>query len=529
MAERHVKAAEDEVVREVPVIDSVKHLNLYETTVESGDLFERPAEEVRNLDGVDSVFKRRVTTSLKKYQRGLDGAETKQVHEKEALTAYDTFEVVEPPYNLEYLAKIYEISPSHYAAVNAKVSNIVGLGYNFVETRKTKKSLDRVVDNDSRSKSLRSKLDDHREDLVEMFDKFNEEDAFQETLTKVWRDYEVMGNGYLEVGRKKDGTIGYIGHIPAQTMRIRKKRDGFVQMSSFKVQFFAHFGHSEDRNPIGGGRPNEVIHIKKYTPTSGYYGVPDIIAAKAAVAGDEFATRYNLEYFEHKAIPKHVIILKGAKLGSRAEADLLSFFETGLKGKNHRSLYIPLPSGTKDDPVDIKFETIEPNIQDSSFNNYRKQNREEILMVHRVPASKVSNTAGANIAVTRDADKTFKEQVCAPEQKIFEKKLNRIVNEITDAYEMKLNEMTLTDADTQSKIDERRVKNGIELPNEVRARDGLGGIPGGNERVDPNAKAKQDAANQADRERDATRSASGTDSNGESRNPKGEGRTEGTE
>lgn len=216
-------------------------------------------------------------------------------------------------------------------------------------------------------------------------------------------------------------------------------------------------------------------------------------------------------------------------MGSRAEADLLSFFETGLKGKNHRSLYIPLPSGTKDDPVDIKFETIEPNIQDSSFNNYRKQNREEILMVHRVPASKVSNTAGANIAVTRDADKTFKEQVCAPEQKIFEKKLNRIVNEITDAYEMKLNEMTLTDADTQSKIDERRVKNGIELPNEVRARDGLGGIPGGNERVDPNAKAKQDAANQADRERDATRSASGTDSNGESRNPKGEGRTEGTE
>jgi HK97 family phage portal protein len=329
-------------------------------------------------------------------------------------------------------------------------------------------------------------------------------------------------------------SIGYIGHIPAQTLRIRKKRDGFVQVSGFKAVFFANFGAGTDedgkripiKNPISSETPNEIIHFKRYSPTNSYYGVPDILSATQAVAGNEFAARFNLDYFENKAIPKHAIILKGAKLGAQAESRLLEFFETGLKGQNHRSVFIPLPGDSPENKVELKFEEIGASVQDSSFANYRKANMNDILMAHRVPITKVSTGEGASLAVARDADKTFKEQVCGPEQKIAEKKINKIIKELTDSYELKLNEMTLTDADTQSKIDERAVKNGWMLPNEIRARDGLPGIKGGNERVDPNAKAKQDAANaNANRERDAQRSAGATDSAGEARNPKGDGRT----
>jgi capsid portal protein len=268
-------------------------------------------------------------------------------------------------------------------------------------------------------------LDEQREDLVEYLETLNEEDGFIEILTKVWRDYEVTGNGYLEIGRKKNGEIGYMGHIPSTTMRIRRKRDGFVQLSGFDAQFFAHFGAGIDKdtgrvkrisNPLGGGTPNEVIHFKKYSPTSGYYGMPDILAAQASIAGLEFASRYNLDYFENKAVPRYAIILKGATLSQNAEASLLSFFEASLKGQNHRSIYIPLPGDTAESKVDLKLEAIEAGIQDSSFNNYRKANLSDILMAHRVPISKVSTGDGGSLAIARDADKTFKEQVCGPEQ-----------------------------------------------------------------------------------------------------------------
>lgn len=532
-----VKIAVDEGA-DLPHIDRVVTLNKKVISAGAGDPFARSAEELKDLDGHTPAFKSNVTRKMNKVRRGTGGAKSEMIHEdKEWLTGYDTYEVIEPPHSLDTLAQLYLASPPHYGAVNAKVANIVGLGYNFVESRKTKKRQEKIADDEKKSKRLNEQLSDHRAELEELFDDFNEEESFTETLIKVWRDYETTGNGYIEISRKKDGTIGYVGHIPAQTMRIRRRRDGFVQVTGFKVQFFANYGAAFDEdgnrqtivNPInGGGKTNEVIHIKKYSPTSGYYGVPDILAAQQAVAGNKFAGDYNLDYFENKAVPRYAIVLKGATLSPNAEESLLSFFEASLKGQNHRSIFIPLPASTAENKIDLDFKAIESGNQDASFINYKRSNTDEILMVHRVPITKISISANASLAIARDADKTFSEQVCAPEQRMLEKKLRPVVLEITDAFELKLNEMTLTDADTQSKIDERNVKAGIDLPNEIRATRGKPAIKGGNERVDLNNKGGTAAAQardgNANRQRDSQRSAAASDSAGEARQPKGEGR-----
>jgi capsid portal protein len=75
---------------------------------------------------------------------------------------------------------------------------------------------------------------------------------------------------------------------------------------------------------------------------------------------------------------------------------------------------------------------VEAGMQDSSFMNYRRGNLDEILMAHRVPITKVGTSEGVNLANAVDMDKTFKEQVCRPEQDILEKKLNKIIKEMTD-------------------------------------------------------------------------------------------------
>lgn len=541
MATSRVVSAVDED-DESGVIERLGALTITQAESAYRDPFGANGEALKSIRGTDSVFKRRVTNEIKKARQSIDHSAGSTQVDDNIITGYDAFGVVSPPYNLDYLAKLYEISSPHKAAVDAKAANIVGLGYKFVETPKTKRTIENITGDDKKLKRVTKALAIHREELLDTFETFNEEDTFTEILVKIWRDYEVTGNGYLEISRKKDGSIGYLGHIPSQTMRIRRKRDGFVQISGDKAAFFANFGAGavdpetekpkNVTNPIGTGKVNEVIHIKKYSPTSSFYGIPDIVAAKQAIAGNEFAARFNLDYFENKAIPRHVITLKGAKLGTRAEQQLLEFFETSLKGQNHRSLYIPLPGDSDEGKVEFKIDDVGPSIQDSSFNNYRKANLADILMVHRVPITKISVSEGASLAVAKDADKTFKEQVCAPEQKIFEKKLNRIVKEMTDAFILKLDEMTLTDANTQSQIDERMVKNGIWLPNEVRARDGMPAVKGGDKRVDLNAKAAssspaaQSAANAtANRQRDANRSAQSTDNQGNARNPKGDGRT----
>jgi len=310
-------------------------------------------------------------------------------------------------------------------------------------------------------------------------------------------------------------------------MRVRRLRDGFMQLLYGKAVFFRNFGDLETPNPIGDveDRPNEIIHLKKYTPMNNYYGIPDIVAAQVPLAGNEFAGRYNLDYFENKAVPRYIITVKGAKLSPESERKLLEFFQVGLKGKNHRSLYIPLPADTQDNKVEFKMEPVEAGAQESSFNVYRQSNRDEILLAHRVPITKIGVPEGVSLANARDADKTFKEQVCRPAQMRLEKRINAIIEEKTDALKIKFEELTLTDEDTQSQIDERYLRMQVITPNEVRIRKGMIPVDGGDEMVElkPQQAADQRATAGKTRARDSERSAASPDKSGEARNPKGDG------
>ena len=519
---------EDSVSQEIEISNTADWIKFNNPTDElSSDPFDINGEDLKKINGIGPTFKRKISRTLEKRFVGVDGAQTHQNLLAQAITGYAMFDLVQPPYNLEYLARVYEISPYNYAAINAKVANIVGLGFDFVETRKTVEALDGITD-EKQLQRARKKLNNLRQDLNEWLEDCNEEETFKETLIKFYTDVEATGNGFLEIGRTSSGTIGYIGHIPSKTMRIRRMRDGFIQLLYGKAVFFRNFGDQETPNPLSGGedRPNEIIHIKKYTPMNNYYGIPDIVAAANAMTGNEFAAKYNLDYFENKAVPRYIITVKGAKLSPESERKLLEFFQVGLKGKNHRSLYVPLPADSPDQKVEFKMEPVEADTQDSSFNTYRKMNRDEILLAHRTPISKIGTPEGINLAAARDADKTFKEQVCQPAQDILEKKLNKLIEEATDALKIKFNELTLTDEDTQSRIDERYLRMQVITPNEVRIRKGMVPLDTGDDVVILKPQQQAEIRSQAGntRERSQNRNAISPDISGEARNPKGDGR-----
>ena len=494
--------------------------------VSDNDPFKITGDELKKVNGLSPAFRRKMSREFTKSFTGQDGAATQQNLLQQAITGYAIFDLIEPPYNLEYLSKIYETSTYNYAAINAKVANIVGLGYQFIETRKTNDALDTINDEVQLARARR-KLNKLKQDVQLWLDETNDEDTFTETLIKAFTDYEATGNGYIEIGRTTAGNIGYIGHIPAKTMRVRRLRDGFIQLLYGKAVYFRNFGDSETISPImtQEDRPNEIIHLKKYTPTNNYYGIPDVIAAQVALAGNEFSGRYNLDYFENKAVPRYIITVKGAKLSPESERKLLEFFQVGLKGKNHRSLYIPLPADTSDSKVEFKMDPIEAGTQEGSFEKYRKSNRDEILLAHRVPINKIGVPEGVSLANARDADKTFKEQVCRPSQMILEKKINRIFEEKTDALMLKFNELTLTDADTQSKIDERYLRMQVITPNEVRIRNGWIPLDGGDTIVELKPQQQSEIRTQANntRSRSQDRQANSPDISGEGRNAKGDG------
>jgi PBSX family phage portal protein len=489
------------------------------------DPFEQTWGEIKKNEGLSPNL-RRHAARLEKSFTGQGDAKSKKLDPLD-LTGYSLFQIVQPPYNMLYLAQLYDASPYHHSAVNAKVANVVGLGYKFEETYKVTEKVQDVIGDPKKLDKLRRKIEGAKVELRDYLESLNSDDSFLENMKKVYTDLESTGNAYLEVGRTTTGKIGYIGHIPVTTMRIRRHRDGFVQVVYNRYTFFRNFGDTETPDQIGTDpQPNEVIHFKKFTPSNTYYGIPDILSAKNAVAGDEFAQRFNLDYFENKAVPRYIITVKGAKLNADSERKLLEFFQTGLKGRNHRTLYIPLPSDGENARVEFNMEPIEAGVQDSSFKNYAVENRDRILIAHRVPISKIGMPADVSLANAKDADKTFKEQVCRPMQEDLEYKINKIVKEFTDAFELRFEELSLTDEETMARIDDTYLKDKVILPNEVRARKGLAPIEGGDKPLElkPQEAADAVADQKGTRERDQQRNLNAPDKQGDARNAQGEGR-----
>lgn len=499
-----------------------------EKAITKADSFTDNYDIIKSYDGLDPNFKRRVSQKLNKAMQGQDGAKSKQLlPEATYTTGYGLFDVVIPPYNLDELAYFYENSSANHAAINAKVFNIVGLGYNFVPTNST---LDRLEEAESPAALERAqrKVERSKTDIEDWLESLNDEDTFTTVLEKSMIDAEATGNGYIEVGRTVTGEIGYVGHIPSTTIRVRRKRDGYVQIVGQRVIYFRNYGETTPNPITSDPRPNELIHIKVYSPKNSYYGVPDTVASATSMVGTELAAKYNVDYFENKAVPRYIVITKGAKLSNDSEDRMFQFLQGGLRGQNHRTLYIPLPGDTDQNKVEFDMKPIENGIQDGSFDRYRKANKEDILMAHQVPQSKVGGGAGMAIAASLASDRTFKEQVCRPKQRMLEKLINKIVGEKTNIVKFKLNELSLTDELAQSQIDERYLRNQVIVPNEVRSRIGLPVRQDGNNILQLNAqqRAEQNAQANNSRTRDQERQNNASDSPNTiaGRNPQGEGR-----
>jgi len=526
-----------------------------DTTFLEKDVFNKSWHELKTLDGLNANFKRKTTRIENKAEkninipltsngrvaspyadsagvraRGINDTESKQLNPGEVFrNGYGLFDVITPPYNMYELANFYDSNFANHAAIDAKVSNTVGLGYRFETAKDVVLRMENMESESARFKA-KKRLERIKGDAMEWIESLNDDDSFITTMERIDVDLESTGNAYLEVGRSVTGDIGYIGHIPATTMRVRRLRDGFTQIISGKVVYFRNF-NATNPNPITDDvRPNEVIHFKSYSPLNTFYGVPDIISAYLSLKGDQLASQYNIDYFENKAVPRYIVVVKGARLDAESEDRLFRFLQTGLKGQNHRTLYVPLPPDQEGNKIEFEMMPIEANVQEASFDSYREKNRNDILMAHQVPLSKLGGVDSGGLAAAMAQDRTFKEQVTRPAQRYVEKIVSKIIKTKTDLIELKFNELTLTDEMAQSQILERFVKTQILLPDEAREKINMPSRPDGTGSRPLELSARQAADERANtaqnRERDSERTSNNSDSvtTVTGRNPQGAGR-----
>ena len=97
---------------------------------EFSDPFQKNWDEVKDMRGLDTNFKRRTTRVVKGYMEDSKGSPTghgdstiKSINHKynKYTKGYSILDVVQPPYDLTELANFYDKNFAYHAAIDAKV------------------------------------------------------------------------------------------------------------------------------------------------------------------------------------------------------------------------------------------------------------------------------------------------------------------------------------------------------------------------------------------------------------------------
>jgi len=391
----------------------------------------------------------------------LDRYALKQGEESKALPA-DTFGqeyggdtgLVEPLYNIEALARLVEVNPFHYRCCKTKARDVAGLGYELRPSDSTSGEKDDTPEENAQYNLAMSFLDAQWPPVTMV-------------LEKSLMDFESTGNGAIELvrdGDQPEAAFTYMGHLPVHTMRLSKDGKRACQMRGTRKVWFKLVGVDGILNKETGmfsddtpedKRASEVMWLANYTSRSDYYGVPDILPALGAVQGHVAQRDYNLKFFENFGVPAYAVYISGDyDLGDQDEDGEFELIKTvkkyftDLQKEPHSTLIFAVPSAGGEQ-VQVEIKPLAIDIKEGSFRLFRKDNRDEILSVHGVPAYRAGIVEEGSLggSSAKESTQIYKDSVIKPRQELIESHMNQFVLPSlgVEEWEFRLIEVDTTD------------------------------------------------------------------------------------
>jgi len=197
-------------------------------------------------------------------------------------TRYDWVEYGEDNDYFEYLIDRYNSSPTNNAAINGISEMIYGRGLDATDSE--------------------SKPEDYKR-MKEIFSK--------DCMKKVCYDYKMMGQAALQVIYSKDhSTIVMAKHIPIETLRAEKTKDGMVQAYYYASDWSEVKPNSKPKRiPAFGTSKDgmEILYIRPYRAGFYYYSPVDYQGGLQYAELEEEIANYHLNNIQNGLAPSMLI------------------------------------------------------------------------------------------------------------------------------------------------------------------------------------------------------------------------------
>lgn len=411
-------------------------------------------------------------------------SEVSQATDDEDLIA-GIHQILDPPYDLEQLAGLMDVSTELGKDVWAMVTNTVGFGWQLQE---------RYMEEDTRDKYAKEIAGER----VMLDRKLMSVHPF-ESITMIRKkeifDKHILGNGYLELIENKKGDLVGVSHVYGYQVRLVKKdeeptkikvpivvaEDGYtvqyvdmyyrfrrfvIERVDGRVIWFKEAGdprvmnkRTGERYPAGSTEVREVdratslIHNKVYHPKTPY-GVPFYIGASVCISGSRSSEEVNYNSIENNMVPSMFVIVENGQLTDKSIERLKEFAQEKISKQKNRTAFIIIEGETSEEgaPDPAKFRiTVEPlasaQHNDQLYQEYDKNNCSKVRQTFRLPSLLVGVTDTYNRSTSDNAKAIADEQVFAPERDDNDHLFNRHVLLRWGArfHELKSNHPNITD------------------------------------------------------------------------------------
>ncbi|MDD5068078.1 MAG: phage portal protein [Candidatus Pacebacteria bacterium] len=220
--------------------------------------------------------------------------------------------------------------------------------------------------------------------------------------------------------------------------------------------------------------PEDIIHIKDYpNPLNQYQGMSALMPARVRVQTEEFATKYQRDFFLNSARPDAV--LKTEKfMTPKQKSELKKFWNKQHRGISNSSKIGILTGG-------MEYQLISLNQKDMEYIEGIKLTRDDILVAFKMTKAVLGITEDVNRANAETAMYVFLSEVVVPEIKAIIEKLNEEMTYIDFGDNIFYTFVDPTPANREIQLSEYEngIKNNWLLINEIRQRENLPPIKGG--------------------------------------------------
>lgn len=292
----------------------------------------------------------------------------------------------EHPINMQAAIELMHHNPHHETCINTKRDAIVGLGFrNEYDRQKAKMKDDPMAtppsgdpDEIGRAYEVLSPLCDT---------------TLQDLLNDTAEDYENTGNGYWEVVRN-NGQIVSLWHLPAPQIWV-KVEDSMVnrhyvyRSEDGTTKYFARFGDLEGflSRPIGQNlvpeQVSEIIHFRKGTSRSRYYGLPTWLSAVPMIELGQMVNQQQFDFFKNRGVPEFMAFFIGQQMNKDAWNRVTDAMKANIgSGNAHKSIALNIT----DPNMRVQVEKLALDGQQSnSFQELNDVVAMAIVTAHRVP------------------------------------------------------------------------------------------------------------------------------------------------